>query len=122
MEIFALSGLINGIVALFFGGVVFTKDWKNRDNQIFFFMTLAISLWSFSYWQWLSSSTEIDALTWVRYLSLGSIYIPVFFFHWITRVLGVSLKKRKTIVGSYAVVFISTLFSLNFQFLEIVIH
>jgi len=117
MEIFAFSGLINGIVALFFGGLVFVKDWRNRENQIFFLMTLAVSLWSFSYWQWLSSSTEKDALMWIKYFSVASMYIPVFFFHWVTRVLKISIVKWKIIVGSYLVVIVFTILSFTPYFI-----
>jgi len=104
MELFSFSGLINGITALFFGGLVFSKDWKNRQNQIFFLMTLSIALWAFSYWQWLSGRTESEALLWVRCLSLGSMFIPVFFFHWVSRLLEVSSQNKVIIRVSYILV------------------
>ncbi len=110
MEIFAFSGLINGIVAFFFGGLVFSKDWRNRRNQLYFLMTLAVGFWALSYWQWLSSSVEEDALMWIRYVALASMYIPLFFFHWITNILNVVKENRYVIRVSYVVVFaLSTL-------------
>ncbi|MFA6535924.1 MAG: ATP-binding protein [Candidatus Paceibacterota bacterium] len=91
MEIFAISGLINGIVATAFGVLVILKNWKDRSNQLYFLMTAALALWSFSYWQWLLSSDYTTALFWVRTLSVGSLFIPIFFFHWV-----IQLTKNRT--------------------------
>lgn len=96
MHLFAYSGLINGLFALGFGILIISKNYRNRFNQLFFLMTLAIALWSFSYWQWLLSSDETIALLWVRVLSIGSLFIPVFYFHWILHLLGL-LEQKKNI-------------------------
>ena len=83
MNIFAISGLVNGIVAITFGILVISKNCRDRANQIFFFMTLSLAVWAFSYWQWLLSTNYDAAILWVRILSIGSLFIPVFFYHWV---------------------------------------
>jgi hypothetical protein len=98
MEVFALSGLINGIFAMGFGALIIFKDRRNRLNQLFFLMTLAIALWAFGYWQWLSSTEGVPALFWVKVLSIGSIFIPVFYFHWITFFLDIYKQKRISVL------------------------
>jgi len=89
MDLFAASGLINGLIAMSFGLLVIFKNWRDRSNQLFFLLTIALSVWSFGYWRWLSSPDYETALFWVRFLSVGSLFVPVFFFHWI-----VSFTKR----------------------------
>jgi len=84
MNIFAISGLINGIVATSFGLLVISKNWRERSNQIYFLMTAALAVWSFGYWQWQVATDYQTALFWVRTLSVGSLFIPVLFFHWVT--------------------------------------
>ncbi|PIP86785.1 hypothetical protein COV42_01070 [Candidatus Campbellbacteria bacterium CG11_big_fil_rev_8_21_14_0_20_44_21] len=118
MEIFAFSGIINGIVALVFGGLVFFKDWRNRQNQIFFLMTLSIALWSFSYWQWLSSGNADESLNWVRLLSLGSMFIPVFFFHWVAKLLGIADKNGKIIKLAYSLAIFFSFFIFSPHFIK----
>src|SRR3989344_7861319 len=87
MEIFATSGLINGIVSSAFGILIIGKNWRERANQIYFLMTISLAVWSFSYWQLLLSSEYDMAFFWIRLLSFGSLFIPVLFFHWVTLLL-----------------------------------
>lgn len=120
MEVFALSGLINGIFALGFGCLIIFKDWRNRVNQLFFLMTLAIALWAFSYWQWLLSTDATSALFWVRILSIGSILIPIFYFHWVVVFLGIAKQKRTylLLILSYLVGFCFLIFSFSPLFIK----
>lgn len=118
MEIFAISGLANGIVALGFGILVFLKKSRSLVNVLFFLMTLALSIWSFGYWQWMSSSDADTAIFWVRILSIGSLLIPVFFYHWII----VILKKihginKFILLLSYLFVLVSLFFSFSEYFI-----
>lgn len=92
MELFALSGLINALVAVSFGVLVFLKNWRERQNQIFFLMTAALAVWGFSYWRWLLATEHDAALLWVRLLAVGSVFIPAFFLDWISNLLQ---QKRK---------------------------
>ena len=117
-SIFALSGLINGIFALSFGIFIIYKNWRDKINQLFFFMTLAIALWSFGYWQWLSSANADTALFWVRILSIGSTLIPIFFFHWIIIFLGIADEKKLLIKLLYLIVLIFLAFSFSELFIK----
>ena len=117
MEIFAISGLINGIVALGFGTLVFFKNSKALINVLFFLMTLALTLWAFSYWQWMSSGDAITEIFWFRILSIGSLFIPVFFFHWILAIFKhILVLKYIVIVFAYVLVLPSFPFFLSFSF------
>ena len=98
MQIFAISGLVNGIIATAFGILVIGKNWRERPNQIYFLMTVALALWSFSYWQWLSTVDYARALFLVRLLSIGSLFIPIFFFHWVTLLLGIKDKINRLVL------------------------
>jgi len=117
MEIFAISGLINGIFALGFGIIIILKNWRSRANQLFFLMTLSVAVWAFSYWQWLSSHEAASALFWVRALSVGSLFIPVFYFHWVLRFL--EIHKQKKFLVLLRVVYPIALFFLAFSFSEL---
>ena len=103
-NIFAISGLINGIVATAFGFLVIGKNWRERSNQIYFLMTIALAVWSFGYWQWQLATDYSVALFWVRFLSVGSLFIPVFFFHWINFFINRKKINNVIIVISYVLV------------------
>jgi len=101
MEIFAISGLVNGSVAVGFGLLVILKNWRNRVNQLYFLMTISLAIWSFYYWLWLSSTDYDTALNYVQLLSAGSLFIPVFFFHWIVTYLNQERSHRIILILAY---------------------
>lgn len=112
VEILSISGLASALIAVSFGVLVIVKNWRENSNRLFFLMTLALAVWGFSYWKWLSSDTYDQALFWVRLLSVGSVFIPVFFFHWTTVLFGKGERYRLLIFSIYtASIFISAFFS-----------
>lgn len=117
-SIFALSGLINAIFSLSFGVFIVYKNWRNKISRLFFLMTIAITIWSLGYWQWLSSDNADSALFWARVLSIGSIFIPVFYFHWITIFLDREKEKKRLIKLIYFASFIFLAFSFSDLFVK----
>src|SRR3989339_1339114 len=111
MNIFAISGLVNGIVAITFGILVISKNCRDRANQIFFFMTLSLAVWAFSYWQWLLSTNYDAAILWVRILSIGSLFIPVFFYHWVILLINSKTLVNKIVLWFAYITAIVILFS-----------
>ena len=102
INFFAISALVNGIVSITFGLLVISKNWRDRMNQVFFLMTLSLSIWAFAYWQWQIANNYDLALLWVRILSVGSLFIPIFFYHWVIRILNiVNLLNRIILRLSY---------------------
>ena len=84
MEIFAISGLINFIVSLYISVFVFIKGRKQLANKFFILMSCSVAMWSFGYWRWLLETLDYDkALFWLKFLSVGSIWVPIFLFLWI---------------------------------------
>jgi len=112
MNLFALSGLLNGILATGFGLFVFSKNKKRLINQTLGLVTLSIAVWSFSYWRWLLATDGEVALYWSRALTLGSIFIPVTSLHWILAVIGEAKKDRVLRLG-YAGAVLLALFSFS---------
>ena len=101
MNIFALSGFINGISAVIFGLLVYLKNPKQLVNKTFGLMTLAIAIWAFGYGFWLSTDNKELALFWTRILSIGSTFIPIFFLHWIFALLNLQKKRRRILILGY---------------------
>lgn len=115
----SIDGLITGLIAFFFGIVVLIKNKKNVINQTLFLLTLATAWWAFSYWRWLSVYDNRElALFWTRLLSIGSVLIPLFYFHWIVSLLKLNQKKIKLIILSYFVVLLFLFFSFSPLFVK----
>ncbi len=112
-ELFATSGLVNFLVAVSLGGLVAFKNWKEPVNRLFFYMIVAFAVWSFSYWRWLSADNSDIALFWVHLLSIGSLFIPVFFFHWVIRITNNLSRYRAMLYVSYFVSMVTLYFSFS---------
>src|SRR3989344_7516099 len=100
VEIFALTGLINGIVAIFLSFLVYSRN-RNTINKTFTFFILMVALWSLGYWQWQSATDSLDALFWIRIFSIGSILIPPTFFHWTSSLVNKEMVYRKYTIIIY---------------------
>lgn len=90
LELFAVSGLVVGVIALAFGLIVILKNWKDVSNRLFLLMAIALGIWALSYWRWLSASDEATALLWIQLLAAASVLIPTLFLEWTLTILGQS--------------------------------
>ncbi|MDD2696775.1 MAG: ATP-binding protein [Candidatus Pacebacteria bacterium] len=111
MNIFAVSAFINGISALIFGLIVYSKNPKNLVNQTFGLMTFALTIWSFGYGFWQIAKDHESALFWVRILSIGSTFIPIFFIHWVLALFNLHKKKERILIFGYIITLIFLCFS-----------
>lgn len=114
-EIFATSGLINFIVSIFISILVFFRR-RNPGNLAFSALALVTGFWSFGYWMWLSQYTSQDsAIFWLKFLTFGSIWIPILFLHWVSLLLKDLIVKKvnkSVLVVAYVLGILFTL--LNF--------
>ncbi|MBI4993398.1 hypothetical protein HZC33_00340 [Candidatus Wolfebacteria bacterium] len=91
---FSISGAINCFVAVLFGILVLFKNRNIASNKIFFFFAFSVAFWSFGYWRWLLAQSEQSAILWIKFLTLGSLFIPTFYFHWLISLLeGEKIEK-----------------------------
>lgn len=111
MELFAISGLINALTAVSFGVLVLCKNWRNRQNQIFFLMTGSLAIWGIAYWQWLKAIDYDAALLWVRILAVGSVFIPTFFLDWIVQLMRKPKEIRNFVSLAYLAAITVALFA-----------
>jgi len=81
-------------------------------------MSFAVAVWSYAYFLWQISGNQYDALLWIRILNIGSIFIPIFYVHWILVLLSLNKKNKKIIVFSYLSGVLFVLFSLSVLFVK----
>lgn len=117
----SVDSLITAIVAFVFGLIVISKNWRNKINQTGFLLTVATAFWSFFYWLWLSVYDDKEAaIFWLRMLSIGSTFIPVFYFHWIISLLGIekNIKNKIILFFSYLFALVCLIFSFSPLFIK----
>ncbi len=93
-QLFAISGLVNFAVSIVISFFVFIKK-RNNSNILFSILTFSTAVWSFGYWRWLSVVDNHEtAIFWLKFLTLGSIWIPILFTHWISSLFNKIIAKK----------------------------
>jgi two-component system, NtrC family, sensor kinase len=112
MMFFALSGLINGLSATLLGAFVLARRPESSLHRIYALFCFAISVWSYSYFQWLTAHDANSAVFWARALMAGAIFIPITAFHHLVKLINKKVSLR-FIEGNY--VFSALLFLMSFS-------
>lgn len=118
MAFFIYSALLNAFIAGLLGIVVILKNRKELINRLFFGLSMSVVFWSLGYWKWMSSNTHDAALFWIRLLSIASLFIPIFYFHWILTFTELNKKRAKLVASLYALAIILTAFSFSPLFIK----
>ena len=118
MFYFITTSLVNAFVAGLLGFLVISKNWRDLANKLFFGLSLSVVFWALNYWQWLSSQDADSALFFSRLFSIGAIFIPIFYFHWVLVFSDLHKKSRVFIKALYFSGFIFTFFSFSEFFIK----
>ncbi|MFA6549545.1 MAG: histidine kinase N-terminal 7TM domain-containing protein [Candidatus Margulisiibacteriota bacterium] len=108
-----LSAIITALTSCLLGIVVFLKNRKDKTNKAFVYMSLAITLWSFSYSQEAIATNKMVAYLWDRLLYIGAIFIPSTFFHFALSLIKLDEKKMGHIRFVYSISFIFLLLNIT---------
>lgn len=104
-QVFAISGLVNGITSIALGVVVFMNGPRKAFNQVFALFALSMAVWSGGYYFWLLSDSAQEALLWVKIFNIGAVFIPVLQYHWVTHSLSIRRQTLLRFGYSIAVIF-----------------
>ncbi|MGD9850025.1 MAG: histidine kinase N-terminal 7TM domain-containing protein [Nitrospirales bacterium] len=103
MELFALSGLLNGLAALGLTVFIYFRAPQDPRHWSFGLVGLSTAVWSFGYFAWQLASTEVMALYLLRLLMAGAIFIPIAFLHHVTYLLNTYDVFQSIIKANYLI-------------------
>lgn len=103
MTFLGCSGLINFIICLSLGLFVLFKNPRNIVNRVYFYGNFSICIYSFGYFFWQLSKTQIEALFWFEILTTGIILINVTYLHFVFAFVGILKEKRKLLNILYVI-------------------
>ncbi|MDD4625416.1 MAG: histidine kinase N-terminal 7TM domain-containing protein [Candidatus Pacebacteria bacterium] len=101
MTFFSFSALFNFFISLILGGLIFFKDRKRKESRLFAYWALSIVVWSIGYYFWQIASDKASALFWCRFLTVGSVFISICYFHFVASILKITEKNKLLIFFSY---------------------
>ncbi len=103
MELFAISGLLNGLAAIGLASFIYFRSPKDPRHWTFGLLGISTAIWSFGYFAWQISDSEAYALFNLRLLMAGAIFIPITFLHHVLYLLHKEIAWKNVIKCNYVV-------------------
>ncbi len=101
LNFFAVSSLITCISVFLLGLYTYFKNDASKTNRTFSYLCFAIAAWAFPYFFWQAATDAPTALFFSRALMIPSPFIPVTFFHFALRILGLEERKKPWVIAAY---------------------
>ncbi|MEZ5276384.1 MAG: ATP-binding protein [Opitutaceae bacterium] len=83
-----VTAFLNVLSSVVLGLAVLLRDPRRRQNQLFSWFTASFALWSLFYLLWQFSASAEEALLYSRLLLGCSTFIPISYYHFVTRLAG----------------------------------
>lgn len=103
MELFAITGLLNGLAALGLAAFIYFRSPSDPRHWTFGLFGISTAIWSFGYFAWQISVSETYALFNLRLLMAGAIFIPITFLHHVLYLLHKEISWKKVIKWNYVI-------------------
>lgn len=103
MQLFAISGLLNGLAAIGLAAFIYFRSPRDPRHWTFGLFGISTAIWSFGYFAWQISDTEVYALFNLRLLMAGAIFIPITFLHHVLCLLQKTDAWKHAIKWNYLV-------------------
>lgn len=103
MELFAISGLLNGLAAIGLAAFIYFRRPRDPRHWTFGLFGISTAIWSFGYFAWQISESETYALFNLRLLMAGAIFIPITFLHHVLYLLKKEIPWKNVIKWNYIV-------------------
>lgn len=117
MNFYAAGALFNLINSALLGTFVYFKNPRQAINKSYGILSLSLAFWSANYFLWQIDNNDKLALLHIRLLSLGAVFIPVFFLYFILCL----LKEQKERSRLLTVAFLTAILFSPFTFTSLFI-
>lgn len=80
-----VTAFLNSLAAVVLGTAVIMRAPARKENHLFAWFTATFAIWSIFYLSWQLATTEHEALLYSRALTGASVFIPITYFHFVSR-------------------------------------
>lgn len=101
-----VTSFLNAVASVVLGIAVLFQSPARRQSNLFAWFTLSFSAWSFFYFLWQFAETAEQALLYTRLLLGASTFIPISYYHFVSRLTG-STRRAEIRLGYIASVVIA---------------
>ncbi len=107
MNIFALSGILTAVSCFLLSLLVLKSNPKKRINQVSALSSLCVVIWGVGIYVIAQTIDKNSAFLYWRLAHIGVIFIPVFFVHFIYKLLEINRKKVLLVIYSLGLLFLT---------------
>lgn len=118
MSFYAVSALFNAVTSLILGTLLLSKNLKSRLFLVFTFFAYSVGGWSVFYFLWQITENESLAFLYVNLFMACAVFIPFFYFHFVTIFTKQESKHVISIVMGYIFAGIFSGLSFTSYFIE----
>lgn len=101
MSLYSVPPLIASLFVVFVAIFVFLKSSKSLINITFSLLCLFVFMWLFGYAMMYSTTSEAFALWSARFVYIGVVFVPTFFYHFSVSFVGKEEERKKIIAFVY---------------------
>ena len=110
MTFLSISGLLNGVSCFLLGTFVFLRNRKNLIYRTYFLFALSVGVWGFGYYFWPFAKDKLSALNSFRLLHFGAVFIPIFYYHFISAWTNQIKRRKLSLIAGYILAIIISFF------------
>jgi len=103
MSFYSFTALVNVIASSALGAFVYFKNKKAKTNRAFALFCLSTTVWSYAYYFWQLSDNASKALFWSRGLMAGAVFITIYYFYFVLRLLNKIKEGKKLLISGFLV-------------------
>ena len=103
MQIHVILPLISAIFVFILGNFIFLKR-RSKLNNIFFLLSLTITVWLFGTFMMFLSKEDTAMIFWDRFVYMGVVFMPVLLYHFSLTLTGIK-RKKFLFYGAYSLSF-----------------
>jgi len=107
MNLFALSGILIAVSCFLLSLLVFKSNPKKRINQVSALSSLCVAIWGVGIYVIAQTVDKNLAFLYWRLAHIGVIFIPVFFVHFVYKLLEINRKKILLIIYALGLFFLA---------------
>ncbi|MBI1883426.1 MAG: hypothetical protein HYS08_04375 [Chlamydiae bacterium] len=110
MDISQIIPLISSLFVVSLGTFVLARNPKSKLHLLFMFFCLCLGIWLFGTYKMFTSKTDLEAISWDRFIYVGGILLPISMYHF-SIVFGRIKTQDKILYGGYLSAFAFLLLS-----------
>ena len=96
-----IGSILTLLITLLLGSMIFVRGRGGKIVRSYFLLMLSIAVWAFGMYMLTLLQTAKYTMFWLRFSHIGAACIPIFYFHFLIKLIGLADKRKALTVFGY---------------------